>query len=203
MNAGPLWFQLLMIYMCVLSACTTGIQKWVSPMMPFWVPFLYFWAIGTTLYSVHVAGHSRRLWMRWYRAHVLGHHIENYPSSQFIQPTYQLNTKDPYWINPQLYIFSALLTSAVFCSVMRRFRFVSTNEELALMGITLLGAVIEERLHIQFHLADTWSCLNWRYVQPYWLYLRRIHQLHHTGKYDCNYAAVAIFFDRLYGTLVE
>lgn len=195
MNASvPGWFTLLLIYLCVVGAYGLGFIRtclWAS--MPAYVPFLYFFMIGTTLYSVHAAGHRRNIWPRWYQAHVMGHHVYGYPSKQFLRPSYRDHTEDPYMINPLLYVTCALLTSfAFFAAVPGLWH--QPKAQSALMILALVGATLEDRLHERIHAFVTQPGTLARYIQV-------CHWVHHSGDHRSNYAVLALFFDRLFGTL--
>lgn len=173
----PGWFSLLLMYLTVVGA----FGLWVMPSsLPFYIPFLYFFLIGTTLYSVHAAGHHRSIWPRWYHSHVVGHHVHGYPSKHFLRPTYRDHEEDPYKINPLLYITCALLVSFAFFYVTPRL-WSEPKAQGALMMLALVGATLEDRLHERIHNLVTEPHSLARYIQV-------CHWVHHTGDFRCNYA---------------
>lgn len=164
------------------------------PAMCFYIP-LFVLCMGSGLYWVHRTGHTL-LWRPWFEAHVLGHHIKQYPSKDFASKEdegYRHNQHDPYRLNTNAYMAVAFLILFLFqcCFALR------DRELCYLVALTFFMLYVEDHLHVWVHTrAPAWIA-----DKEWFRYIVVQHHAHHTGKMQENYAVLSLWLDFLFGTL--
>lgn len=167
---------------------TIGIM---SILYPGWLVPLFMLCMGSSLYWVHRLGHTR-IWPLWFEAHVVGHHLQQYPSKNFSSHVYRLNTWDKYQLNTWAYVVVALLNLYLF----NRWLHVTAPGLLYLIVLTLLFVAAEDRIHDLIH-----TTCDPEKLSPWLSYLWHMHRQHHSGNMKHNYAVLSLWLDWLYGSL--
>jgi hypothetical protein len=154
--------------------------------------YLLYFLCGITFYSIHRLGHTR-IFPLWYKVHVVGHHLTNYPPSRFLSDGYLDNLLDITDTTRNMYLITAFFDLIIIRS------FVQYNliqiSFIAMFLIFML--IIEDKMHYHYHLRN--SYLN-RY--EWFQKLRWIHYLHHKGNMKQNYAIKDFLLDWLSGNLM-
>ncbi len=158
-----------------------------------WIVPLYMFAMGSGLYWVHRLGH-KRVWKAWFEAHVVGHHMQQYPAKQFTSgDKYRLNISDRYSLNTWAYVMMAVIILILFQALFR----LSVIKLLSLQLLTVLVLFAEDTIHYWIHTQPPQSVKH----MPWFTYLHDMHHAHHSGSMKCNYAVVSLWLDWIYGSL--
>jgi sterol desaturase/sphingolipid hydroxylase (fatty acid hydroxylase superfamily) len=174
-------YVMLVAALCVLYP---GEDGW------FVVP-LFVLIMGSALYWVHRLGHTLLLPI-WFEAHVVGHHIQQYPSKRFSDSAYRINSLDKYQLNTWMYAAAAIL-------VLIGFHRCVTRPSLAFLTLlTALLLYVEDTLHTYIH---TLSAEQASSRGQFMSYIWHMHRGHHIGSMKTNYAVLSLWLDWLYGSL--
>ena len=150
--------------------------------------YILYYVLGFVPIGIHRLGHSR-IWEKWYKQHVVHHHIRMYPSKRFDSVSPYRNTLSwKYNGNVINFTLPSLLACFLISSSFPQFVFLTC----------CIGSILvrENYIHEQLHLKDS----RWKNY-PWFQCLKSVHRIHHRGAMDSNYGFVDLFFDYCLGTL--